>query len=172
MALWRTQQPLILASKSAVRRTGLENAGIPLECVPADIDERGLEERAQVRTPETIAELLAREKARVVSARQPGRIVLGADQTLALGNRIFSKPSNRGAARTQLMALRGQTHELHSAISLQRDGSVLFAHRAVARLTMRAFSPGFLEAYLQTAGDAVLATVGCYQVEGLGIQLF
>jgi nucleoside triphosphate pyrophosphatase len=172
MPLWRADQPLVLASKSAVRRLVLEGAGIPLECVPAEIDERDLEARAGARSPGQIAELLAREKAQCVAIRLPGRLVLGADQTLALGDRSFSKPADRAAARTQLMTLRGRSHELHSAISLFRDGAVMFEHCAVARLTMRAFSDDFLEAYLQAAGDAVLASVGCYQVEGLGIQLF
>jgi nucleoside triphosphate pyrophosphatase len=172
MVLWRAPRPLVLASKSAVRRLVLEGAGIPLDCVPADIDERGLEARAGGRSRGEVAELLAREKARVVSTSLPGRLVLGADQTLALGDRSFSKPIDRTAARAQLMVLRGQAHELHSAISLQRDGAVLFEHRAVARLLMRPFSDDFLDAYLHAIGDAVLASVGCYQVEGIGIQLF
>jgi septum formation protein len=172
MALWRAEQPLVLASKSAVRRLVLESAGIPLEVVPADIDERGLEARAGARTPGEIAALLAREKARAVSARLPDRLVLGADQTLALGEQSFTKPADRAAARAQLMALRGRTHELHSAVWLLRDGAVMFEHGAVARLTMRAFSVDFLAAYMEAAGDAVLASVGCYQVEGPGIQLF
>jgi septum formation protein len=172
MALWRAEQPLVLASKSAVRRLVLEGAGIPLEIVPADIDERGLEARAGMRSPGAIAALLAYEKARAVSVRLPDRLVLGADQTLALGEQSFSKPVDRAAARAQLMALRGRSHELHSAVSLLRDGAVIFEHCAVARLTMRAFSVDFLTAYMEAAGDAVLASVGCYQVEGRGIQLF
>jgi septum formation protein len=172
MALWRAEQPLVLASKSAVRRLVLEGAGIPLEIVPADIDERGLEARAGMRSPGAIAALLAHEKARAVSVRLPDRLVLGADQTLALGEQSFSKPVDRAAARAQLMALRGRSHELHSAVSLLRDGAVIFEHCAVARLTMRAFSVDFLTAYMEAAGDAVLASVGCYQVEGRGIQLF
>jgi septum formation protein len=172
MALWRAEQPLVLASKSAVRRLVLESSGIPLEIVPADIDERGLETQAGARTPGEVAILLAHEKARAVSARLAERLVLGADQTLALGEQRFSKPADRAAARAQLMALRGRTHELHSAISLQRDGVVVFEHCAVARLTMRAFSVDFLAAYMDAVGDAMLASVGCYQVEGQGIHLF
>ena len=116
--------------------------------------------------------MLAREKARAVSKPMPGRLVLGADQTLALGERRFSKPADRAAARAQLMALRGQTHELHAAIAAVRDGAVVFEHRDVARLTMRAFSESFLNSYLEAAGDAVTASVGAYQLERLGIQLF
>jgi septum formation protein len=98
--------------------------------------------------------------------------VLGADQTLALGDQRFSKPPDRAGARRQLAALRGQTHELHSALALVRGGSVLFEHRDVARLTMRGFSDQFLEAYLDVAGAAVTASVGAYQLEKVGIQLF
>ena len=98
--------------------------------------------------------------------------MLGADQTLGFGVRSFTKPADRPAARAQLLALRGRTHELHSALALVRDGALVFEHQAVARLTMRAFSERFLDAYLAAAGDAVTASVGCYQVEGIGIQLF
>jgi septum formation protein len=102
----------------------------------------------------------------------PGRLVLGADQTLALGARRFSKPSDRAAARDQLKALRGQTHELHTAVALARDGAIVFEHREVARLTMRAFSDGFLGSYLDAMAGAVMASVGGYQLEKAGVQLF
>jgi septum formation protein len=172
VALWRAEKPLVLASKSGVRRLLLEGAGIPLDVVPADIDERGIEARAGQLTPAEVAAVLAQEKARAVAARLPGRLVLGADQTLALDERSFTKPADRAGARAQLLALRGRVHELHSAIALVRNGVVLFEHRAVARLTMRAFSDDFLNDYIAAAGDAVTASVGCYQVERLGIQLF
>jgi septum formation protein len=116
--------------------------------------------------------LLAREKARTIAARLPGRLVLGADQTLALGERRFSKPGDRASAREQLEALRGRTHELHTAIALVRESAILFEHREVARLTMRAFSDSFLDAYLDAMGAAVTASVGGYQLERVGIQLF
>jgi septum formation protein len=172
MTLWHADKPLVLASKSEVRRRILEDAGIPLKVVPADIDERGIEAHAGQLTPGEVAAVLAQEKARVVAVRLPGRLVLGADQTLALGERSFTKPADRAAAGEQLLALRGRLHELHSAIALVRNGVVLFEHRAVARLTMRAFSDEFLDDYIAAAGDAVTASVGCYQVERLGIQLF
>src|SRR6266550_6442468 len=152
MPLWLASQPLVLASKSAIRCAILRNAGLPVEVHPADIDERAIEQRSTMREGSELAALLAREKARTVAARLPGRLVLGADQTLALGERRFSKPSDRAGARRQLAALRGQTHELHSAIALARGSSVLFEHREVARLTMRSFSDQFLEAYLDAAG--------------------
>ena len=107
-----------------------------------------------------------------VSRSQPGRLVLGADQTLALGTKRFAKPADRAAARAQLRVLCGRTHELHSAIAFVQDETVLFEHVEMARLTMRSFSDRFLELYLDTVGSAATASVGAYQVEGLGIQLF
>ena len=172
MPLWLAAHPLVLASKSAARRALLEAAGIPVEIAPADVDERAIETRAGLDDAEAVAVLLAREKAREVAAKQPDRMVLGADQTLALGERIFSKPSDRMTARAQLDALRANTHELHSAITVARDGAIVFEHREIAQLTMRAFSDNFLEAYLDAAGSAVTASVGAYQVENIGIQLF
>jgi septum formation protein len=172
MSLWLANQPLVLASKSGSRRALLEGAAIPIEVLAADIDERSIEARAGLADPGAVAGLLAREKAIATSALRPGLLVLGADQTLALGQRRFSKPPNRGAALDQLRALRGHTHALHSAVAIVRDGKPVFEHCAVARLTMRAFSDSFLEAYLDAAGDAVMASVGAYQVENLGIQLF
>jgi septum formation protein len=172
MSLWLAARPLLLASKSATRRTLLENAGIPVEIEPADIDERAVEARAGVEDAEVVAALLAREKARAVAAKHPGRMVLGADQTLALGARRFSKAPDRAAAREQLSALRGKTHTLHSAVAVVQSGAVAFEHVDAAHLTMRAFSDGFLDSYLDAAGDAATASVGGYQLEGLGIQLF
>src|SRR5215467_7463014 len=172
MPLWLAEQPLVLASKSAVRHAILRDAGIPVEIMPADIDERGIEQRAGTRDPGEVAALLAREKARAGARRQPGRLVLGADQTLALGERRFSKPPDLVAAREQLKALRGRTHELHTAIALVRDGDVAFEHREIARLTMRAFSDTFLDDYLAVMGSAVTTSVGGYQLEKVGIQLF
>jgi septum formation protein len=172
MPLWLAGQPLVLASKSAIRHALLRDAGVPVEVEPADIDERTIEQRSAVRDAGELATLLAREKARTIAARRPGRLVLAADQTLALGERRFSKPGDRDGAREQLEALRGRTHELHTAVALVREGAILFEHREVARLTMRAFSDNFLEAYLDAMGAAVTASVGGYQLERIGIQLF
>ena len=172
MGLWVAAEPLVLASRSASRRAVLAGAGIPLDVVPADIDERGIEAQAGSRPPAATATMLARAKALAIATQRPGRLVLGADQTLALGATLFSKPADLAAAREQLKLLRTHTHELHSALVLVRDREVLFEHCEVARLTMRDFSDGFLEAYLQAAGPAVTASVGAYQVEGLGIALF
>jgi septum formation protein len=172
MPLWLAGKPLVLASKSAIRHALLRDAGVPLEVYPADIDERTIEQRSPARDAGALAALLAREKAHTIAARLPGRLVLGADQTLALGERRFSKPGDRAGARAQLEALRGRTHELHTAIALVREGAILFERREVARLTMRAFSDSFLEAYLDAMGAAVTASVGGYQLERIGIQLF
>ena len=172
MPLWLAGEPLVLASKSAIRQTLLRDAGVPVEVRPADIDERTIEQQRPARDAGELAALLAREKARKIAARLPGRLVLGADQTLALGERRFSKPGDRAGARAQLEALRGRTHELHSAVALMRESTIVFEHREVARLTMRAFSDSFLESYLDAVGAAVTASVGGYQLERIGIQLF
>ncbi len=172
MPLWLAADPLVLASKSAARRALLDAAGIPVEVRPADIDERAIEAGVAADGASAVATLLASAKARAVAARMPGRLVLGADQTLVLDTRRFSKPADRAAAADQLRALRGNTHALHSALALVRDGETVFVHSGVARLTMRAFSDKFLEEYLDAAGSAVVASVGGYQLEGPGIQLF
>lgn len=172
MALWLAAEPLVLASKSAVRLALLKAAGVAADVLPADIDERAVEAKIAARDAGGVAALLAREKARAVAALKPGRLVLGADQTLVLDDRRFSKPADRDAAAAQLRALRDNTHALHSALTLMRDGKILFEHADAARLTMRAFSDKFLEHYLDAAGEATMASVGAYQLEGPGIQLF
>ena len=172
MPLWLAGEPLVLASKSAIRHALLRDAGVPVEVQPADIDERTIEQRSPARDAGELAALLAREKAQTIAARLPGRLVLGADQTLAPGERRFSKPGDRAGARAQLKALRGRTHELHTAVALMRESTIVFEHREVARLTMRAFSDSFLESYLDSVGAAVTASVGGYQLERIGIQLF
>ena len=170
MSLWRGE-PLILASKSEVRRKLLEAAAIPVAVDPADIDERGVETKHANLGPHEAALLLAREKALATSRRRTG-LVLGADQTLALGTRRFSKPAGRAAAREQLNTLAGQTHALHSAAAIASDGKIVFEAVTTARLTMRALSGEFLDAYLDAAGVRVTTSVGAYQLEGLGVHLF
>ncbi len=172
MPLWLAEKPLVLASRSAIRQAILRDAGLPVEAVPAEIDERGIEQRSAGLNAGDVAALLAREKARTIAATWPGRLVLGADQTLAMGERRFSKPGDRATAREQLTALCGRTHELHTAIALMRDGTSLFEHCGVARLTMRPFSADFLERYLDHVGSSVTISVGAYQLEKAGIQLF
>lgn len=172
MALWLAADSLVLASRSVARRTLLQAAGIAVELKPADLDERSVEANALSQGPAAIAAFLAREKAAAVGALCPGRLVLGADQTLALGARRFSKPVDRASARAQLAALCGRTHELHSAIAFVQDATVLFEHVDTARLTMRSFSQHFLDHYLDDVGTAATASVGAYRIEGSGIQLF
>jgi septum formation protein len=172
MPLWLASAPLVLASKSEVRKSVLAAAGLPVEVMPADIDERGIENASAEKSPREVARLLAREKAKAVAARMPGRLVLGADQTLSLGAERFSKPAGREAARAQLLKLRGKTHELSSGIAIARDGVTLFEDCAVARLTMRNFSEEFLDGYLDATGASVTQSVGGYQLEKTGIQLF
>jgi septum formation protein len=172
MALWLLEKPLLSASRSSIRREILRAAGVPVEVEAADIDERAVERRCASHHPGEIAALLAREKARAVALRRREWLVLGADQTLALGDRRFSKPNDRAAARAQLLALRGRTHELHTAIAVTRESSVVFEHRESARLTMRDFSDRFLDDYLDAIGEAVTASVGGYQLERAGVQLF
>jgi septum formation protein len=164
--------PLILASRSTVRLALLGNAGITVEAVPAPTDERAAEARFADKAPDTVARRLAEAKALDVSATHPGRLVIGADQTMALGPERFSKASSLEEARSRLERLRGRTHHLHSGFALARDASVLRSGVASASLTMRDFSDDFLDDYLARAGAAVLASVGCYQLEGLGVTLF
>jgi septum formation protein len=172
MSLWRGDTPLILASQSRARQMLLANAGIDFEAAPAHIDERAIQEAIEPASPSAIAARLACEKALVVSARKPGRHVVGADQVLALGERLFNKPEGRAQARAQLQELAGHGHELHSAIAVARDGKILFEHVAIAGLTMRPLRESEIATYLDAADDAVTSSVGAYQLEGLGVHLF
>ena len=172
MTLWRGQYPLILASQSRARQALLANAGIAFEAVPAEIDERSVQQASGLSAPGEIALHLARAKALSVSSHRPGRFVVGADQTLALAMRLFSKPAGRAQAAEQLRDLAGHSHELHSAVAVARDGKILFADATMARMTMRRLGEAEIEAYLDAAGEAVTSSVGAYQLEGLGIHLF
>jgi septum formation protein len=172
MSLWRGAAPLVLASRSRARQAMLEAAGIPLEIRVADIDERALEAQSGVHEPDRLAALLARAKAEAVARELPDRLVLGADQTLALGTACYVKPADRLAARAQLRALAGRTHRLYSALALVRASQLQFAHVGVAALTMREVSDAYLDRYLDVVGPAVTSSVGGYQLEGLGVQLF
>jgi septum formation protein len=172
MPLWLDPQPLVLASRSDIRGKILAAAGLRFEIRPAQIDERALRAQAGALDPAATARHLAHAKAQAVAATLPGRLVLGADQTLARGNKCFGKPADREAAATQLRELRGRSHELHSALVLMRDDAMLFNCVDSARLTMRKFSDRFLDDYLDMVGKAALASVGAYQLEGIGVHLF
>ena len=171
LGLWRGE-PLVLASKSAARQSLLTAAKIPFEAEAAEIDERAVEAQSGLATPEGVALHLARAKALHVSAARRGRFVLGADQTLALGDRRFSKPSTSADAADQLRALSGKIHMLHSAIAIVRDDKIVFEHVAAAHMSVRRLGEAFIDAYLAAVGPRVMTSVGAYQVEGAGIQLF
>lgn len=173
-ALWRSSAPLVLASRSRTRQGLLAQAGIPLEMIDAGIDERAVD-APLVSSGASAAETalcLARAKALAVSSAMPERLVLGADQTLSLDGQILSKPPDSAAAVAQLEQLSGRAHELCSALCLARGGVVVFETVPVARLKVRPLSSSFVAAYVASAGETILSSVGAYQVEGLGIHLF
>jgi len=172
--LWIEPWPLVLASASAPRAEMLRAAGIPLEIVPADVDERRVEDAlaADGVSTDVIAIRLAAAKAEAVSIRFPGRLVLGADQTLAVGSERLHKPSGLAEGRAQILKLRDREHVLHSGAALVMDGVVLDSFVTTARLSMRAFTEEFLDRYIAQAGDQVTKSVGGYQLEGAGIHLF
>jgi septum formation protein len=172
MTIWRGKAPLVLASQSRARQMLLGNAGLAFEAVPADIDERTIQQKSGLLKPGEIAALLAQEKTLFVSAKMPDRYVVGADQTLALGQRLFSKPAGRAQAAEQLRALAGNTHELHSAVAVARDGKIVLSEVSIARMTMRQLSGDEMRTYLDTAGEAITTSVGAYQLDGLGVHLF
>ncbi len=172
MTIWRGDAPLILASQSRARQTLLGEAGIEFVAIPADIDERAVQQSAALVAPGEVAAHLAREKALAIALFEPGRYVVGADQTLAVGKTLFSKPAGRFAAAEQLRALAGRAHELHSAVAVARDGRILFEDVSVARMSMRQLSDAQIAAYLDEAGERVTTSVGAYQLEGLGVHLF
>ncbi|WP_315925903.1 Maf-like protein [Mesorhizobium sp. SP-1A] len=167
-------EKLILASASPFRKALLVNAGLDIEAVPAEVDERALEAplKDTGTSPEDVAQILAEAKAVDVSERRPGALVLGCDQTLSLGDELFHKPADMEAARRHLLALAGRTHQLNSGVVLARDGVVLWRHVGIANLTMRKLDPAFIGRYMARAGAKALQSVGGYQIEGVGIQLF
>ena len=165
-------ETIILASGSPFRKAMLINAGLNIEAVPADVDERALEAPLQGVSPEDVAAILAEAKATEVSERKPGALVLGCDQTLSLGDEVFHKPADMEGARRHLLALSGKTHQLNSAAVLMRDGKVLWRHVGIASLTMRKLDPAFIGRHLARVGAKALSSVGAYQIEGEGIQLF
>jgi septum formation protein len=167
---------LILASGSAARRTLLEAAGLNFDVIPANIDEGKIRDAIVGATANVegsdIAGVLAAEKARLVSIQHPNALVVGADQVLTLGGKFFSKAENLAEAREILSMLRGRTHELVSAVALARNGEVHWQTSATAEMTMRSFSDEFLGCYLEKMGERALHIVGCYELEGPGVQLF
>ncbi|MEP3276469.1 MAG: Maf-like protein [Stappiaceae bacterium] len=167
-------EKIILASGSKVRADLMKGAGLSFDIKPADIDERAVEAALTVdeMVPEDIASILAQSKAEQISDIFPEATIVGADQVLALGDERFNKPADMEAARRQLLALSGKTHTLHSAVVCVKNGKTVWRHVSSAHLTMRAFDGVFVGRYLAKAGKTALQSVGCYQLEGLGIQLF
>ncbi|WP_274626879.1 Maf-like protein [Arvimicrobium flavum] len=165
---------IILASGSPFRRQLLENAGLKFTVVRPEIDERAVEAplEASGATPEDVAQVLAEAKALDVSERHPGALVIGSDQTLSLGDRVFHKPKDMEGAREHLLALSGNTHQLNSAVAIVKDGETLWRHVDVAQMTMRKLEPAFIGRHLASVGAKALGSVGAYQIEGEGIQLF
>jgi septum formation protein len=167
--------PLILASSSKTRARLLEAAGLAFIVEPPGLDESVMRQAvsgAQSLAPHDVAEVLARAKAEAVSDFAPKAYVIGADQVLAFGDLIVSKPDNMEAARRQLLDLSGKTHTLHTAVAVATNGETIWAETTMATLTMRKLSPEFIGRYLAAAGEEVLSSVGAYQIESLGIELF
>ena len=165
---------LVLASSSPFRRMLMENAGLSFEARAAEIDERAIEAvlDASNATPDQVAAELARAKALDVSRHMPDAIVIGSDQTMSLGQRVYHKPKDEEEARTHILSLAGKTHRLNSAIALVRNGSVLWDHISHADLTVRPLTVEFVDSYVDRCGEKLLGSVGAYQLEGEGIQLF
>ncbi len=173
-SLWTGRQRPVLASKSASRRHLLASAGLTCEVEAADIDERAFESEFFARggANEALALALARAKALEVSARRPGAPCIGADQVLTLEGRLLHKSETLESAERTLRALSGRTHRLTSAFAIARDGRVVHEGQDSADLTMRALDSRQIALYLACAGPGALASVGVYQIEGLGVHLF
>lgn len=166
--------PIVLASSSPFRKKMLEDAGLVFEVERPEIDERAVEAAVQNSgvTPEDLALILAEAKALDISLKRPGALVIGTDQTLSLEDDVLHKPKDMEEARRRLLLLSGKTHQLNSAVVVLRDGEVLWRHVGIARLTMRPLEPAFIGRHLSRVGDVALSSVGAYQIEGEGIQLF
>jgi septum formation protein len=163
---------VLLASASPFRRRMLEAAGLSFRVVPADVDEPAIRQRIANADLARVAATLAEAKAVAVSEAYPDALVIGADQVLAIDDKLFNKPKDLDEAREQLKELRGEAHHLHTAAALAQAGKILWSHTETARLIMRSFSDAFLDRYLAEMGARVCHTVGAYEIEGCGIQLF
>jgi septum formation protein len=179
MALQRAEPVVVLASSSATRRALLTRACIAFEALPAAVDEAALKEACQAEgiPPEDAAIILAEAKAERIARRVPDALVIGCDQLLVCRmedgkDRWFDKPADLDAARAQLQALRGKTHRLVTATVAWRNGARIWQDVTIPRLTMRAFSDAFLDAYLAAEGEAICASVGAYRLEAMGVHLF
>ena len=165
---------IVLASKSVFRAQLLENAGVPFVTEAANIDEREVEApllQANLSGAD-VAEVLAIAKATDVSARNMDAWVIGSDQTLTFEEKLLHKPTDMDEARRRILEFSGKTHELNSAVSLVRNGDVLWSHNDVSAITFRNLDPAYVGRYAAEAGDTILSSVGAYQIEGHGINLF
>lgn len=169
-----TVRNVVLASASKSRANLLTAAGLTFDVVPAHADEDAVKDalKAEGADARQCAETLAEIKAVQVSQRVPGALVIGADQMLECDGVWFDKPKDMNGARAHLTAMRGKTHTLPTAVAVILDGSVIWHHSASPRLTMRDFSDAFIEHYLANTGEKILSSVGAYQLEGWGAQLF
>ncbi len=165
---------IVLASKSSARTAVLRAAGVPFETQVAGVDEAAVKTGllAEGHGPREVADALAELKAVKVSRARPGDLVIGADQTLDLDGALFDKVETLPQARERLQLLRGKTHKLHSAVVVARGGEAIWREVPPARLTMRDVSDAFIDRYLAARGDDILGSVGCYQLENEGVQLF
>ena len=168
-----SRTPVTLASKSAARQTILRQAGVDFEAVVAGVDEDAAKAGllAEGGTPREVADALAEMKAVKVSTKRPG-LVIGADQTLDFAGRLIDKVDSLNEARALLLELRGQTHKLHSAVVVAREGKPIWRVVQSAKLSVRPFSDAWLDGYLQRRGEHILHCVGCYELESEGVQLF
>jgi len=170
------RKSLVLASGSRTRQAMLAGAGLTFRAEAADVDEAAL--RGVLLTenegidPGDVAKVLARAKAEAVSRLYPDALVIGADQVLACEGVLFEKPADMEGARQSLLRLRGKAHQLLSAVVLAEDGHIVWTHTQTAELVMRPFSMAFLTEYVARTGSQIMDSVGAYQLEGLGIQLF
>lgn len=162
---------IVLASASAARGKILENAGLKFEVVPSTVDEAAVRAALVDVDPVDVAEVLARAKTEDVARRVDADIVIGADQVLAIGDEIFSKPTDMAEARSQLLMLKGRTHQLHTAVAISYEDMISWVHVDSVDVTFRDYSAAFVGRYLSAAGEQALRSVGCYQLEGLGVQL-
>lgn len=164
---------MILASKSPYRKKMLEDAGLRFTCQPASIDERAIEDALEPGelSGEDIAQILALAKATDVSNANPDTMVIGSDQTLSLDDTLLHKPDDMDGALRRLLQLSGKTHQLNTAVTLVRNGEMIWQYCDVARIKFRILEPDFVGRYLAKVGDVALTSVGAYQIEGLGVQL-
>ena len=167
-------RPVVLASRSAARAALLREAGVPIEVLPARVDEAAVKAAmiVEAASPRDIADALAELKAQRIAVRAPDRLVLGVDQVLVCDGRLYDKPADMAEARSQLQSLRGKAHDLVSAAVAFEDGRPVWRHIGRARMTMRPFTDGFLDSYLESHSSAFLSSVGAYRIEAGGAQLF